>query len=280
MSRVLIRRLRLGSGLVLLAYLTTHFANHALGLISLDQMEEGREWFLLLWRNPLATAALYGALLVHVLLAFWALYRRNHLKMPVWEAAQLGLGLAIPPLLVSHIVGTRLAATLYEVTDSYARTVLALWVANPWGGASQALVLIIAWTHACIGIHFWLRLRAWYGSVAPILYAFALLLPALALLGFAVAGREVAALALTPGWADSVAGTSLAERTALGRISTTLLWSYVTALVAVLLARQVRVYLQRSVKFRVAYPGGREVSAPVGHTVLEVSRLGGIPHAS
>jgi adenylate cyclase len=280
MSRVLIRRLRLGSGLVLLAYLTTHFANHALGLISLDQMEEGREWFLLLWRNPLATAALYGALLVHVLLAFWALYRRNHLKMPVWEAAQLGLGLAIPPLLVSHIVGTRLAATLYEVTDSYARTVLALWVANPWGGASQALVLIIAWTHACIGIHFWLRLRAWYGSVAPILYAFALLLPALALLGFAVAGREVAALALTPGWADSVAGTSLAERTALGRISTTLLWSYVTALVAVLLARQVRVYLQRSVKFRVAYPGGREVAAPVGHTVLEVSRMGGIPHAS
>ena len=64
MSPLLIRRLRLASGLVLLAYLATHFANHALGLISLDQMEEGREWFLLLWRNPRGTAALYGALVV------------------------------------------------------------------------------------------------------------------------------------------------------------------------------------------------------------------------
>lgn len=280
MSALLIRRLRLGSGLVLLAYLATHFANHALGLISLDQMEEGREWFLLLWRNPLGTAALYAALGIHVLLAFWALYRRNHLKMPVWEAAQLALGLAIPPLLVSHIVGTRLAHTLYEVTDSYARTVLALWHVNPWGGARQALVLVIAWTHACIGIHFWLRIRPWYGSVAPTLYAVALLLPALALLGFATAGREVAALALTPGWANSVAGTSAAERATLGRIADALLRSYVTALAAVLLARRVRLYVQRRAKFRVAYAGRREVTAPVGMTILEVSRMAGIPHAS
>jgi len=280
MSALLIRQLRLGSGLVLLAYLATHFANHALGLISLDQMEEGREWFLLLWRNPLGTAALYGALGIHVLLAFWALYRRNHLKMPVWEAAQLALGLAIPPLLVSHIIGTRLAHTLYEVTDSYARTVLALWHVNPWGGARQALVLVVAWTHACIGIHFWLRMRPWYGHVAPTLYAVALLLPAVALLGFAIAGREVAALALTPGWADSVAGTSAAERAALARVADRIFWSYGLALAAVLLARQVRLYLQRGAKIRIAYPGGREIVAPVGMTVLETSRMAGIPHAS
>ena len=41
-AAVLVRRLRLYSGLVLLAYLTTHFVNHALGLISLDRMEDGR----------------------------------------------------------------------------------------------------------------------------------------------------------------------------------------------------------------------------------------------
>ena len=97
-SALLIRRLRLGSGLVLLAYLATHFANHALGLVSLDAMEDGREWFLLLWRNPVGTTALYAALLVHAVLAFWSLYRRRTLRMPAWEAAQLALGLAIPPL--------------------------------------------------------------------------------------------------------------------------------------------------------------------------------------
>jgi adenylate cyclase len=280
MSPVLVRRLRLASGLVLLAYLATHFANHALGLISLDQMEEGREWFLLLWRHPVGTTALYGALGVHVLLAFWSLYRRRHLRMPAWEAAQLILGLAIPPLLVSHIVGTRLAHAMFEITDSYARTVLALWHVNPWGGARQTLVLLVAWTHACIGIHFWLRLRPRYHLVAPTLYAAAVLLPSLALLGFATAGREVATLALTPGFADSVTNTSAGERAALGRVTTTLLWGYVLALGAVLGARQVRLRLLRGAQVRITYPGDRAVRAPVGLTVLEASRMGGIPHAS
>jgi len=166
MSPLLARRLRLVSGLVLLAYLTTHLSNHALGLVSLDAMEDGREWSLALWRNPLAIAALYASLIVHVLLAFWTLYRRSHLRMPAWEASQLVLGLAIPPLLVGHIVGTRLAYTLFDVTDSYGRVVLALWHLAPRFGVRQAVVLLVAWTHACIGIHFWLRLRPRYRSVA------------------------------------------------------------------------------------------------------------------
>ena len=81
---MLVRRLRISTGLVLLVYLTTHFANHALGLVSLDRMEDGREWFLWLWRNPLGTTALYGALVIHALLAFWSLYHRRHLRMPAW----------------------------------------------------------------------------------------------------------------------------------------------------------------------------------------------------
>jgi adenylate cyclase len=279
MTPVLIRRLRLASGLILLAYLATHFANHALGLISLDQMEEGREWFLRLWRNPVGTAALYGSLVVHGLLAFWSLYRRHHLRMPAWEATQLALGLAIPPMLVAHIVGTRVATTLFEVTDSYARTVLTLWEIDPWGGARQALVLIVAWTHACIGIHFWLRLRPWYPRVAPLLYAVAVLLPTLALLGFAGGGREAAVLAKTPGFADAVIGTSAAERATLARITARVWWGYFIVLAAVLVARQLRLRFLRA-QVRITYPGERLVRAPVGLTVLEVSRMAGIPHAS
>ncbi|HMH52952.1 MAG TPA: adenylate/guanylate cyclase domain-containing protein [Candidatus Acidoferrum sp.] len=279
-ATAIVRQLRLVSGLVLLAYLTTHFANHALGLISLDRMEDGREWFLWLWRNRVGTAALYGALVIHALLAFWALYRRRHLRMPPWEAAQLVLGLAIPPLLVSHIVGTRLAHTMFDVTDSYTRTVLSLWVLDPWGGARQALVLLIAWTHGCIGIHFWLRLRPWYRPAALTLYSVALLLPALALLGFANAGREAAVLAQTAGFTDSVIATSAEQRAILGRLATRLRWGYLIALAAVLVARQARLRLLRGAQVRISYPSGRTVSAPAGLTVLEASRLGGIPHAS
>jgi len=41
---MIVRRVRLVSGLVLLTYLATHFINHALGLISLEAMEAGRAY--------------------------------------------------------------------------------------------------------------------------------------------------------------------------------------------------------------------------------------------
>src|SRR6185369_1431468 len=106
----MIRRVRLVTGLVLFAYVTTHLANHALGLVSLAAMDSGRVWFLLLWRNPVGTAALYGSMLVHFGLALWALYLRRSLRMPVLEGLQLALGLSILPLLSIHVVGTRLGS--------------------------------------------------------------------------------------------------------------------------------------------------------------------------
>src|SRR5919197_639704 len=87
-------RLRLWSGCVLFLYVTLHLSNHTLGLISLDAMEAGRLWFLALWRTPVGTAALYTALLVHILLALWSIYRRRTLRMPTWEATQVLLGFA------------------------------------------------------------------------------------------------------------------------------------------------------------------------------------------
>lgn len=71
-----IQPLRLGTGLVMVTYLTTHFLNHALGLVSLAAMETGRGWFLFLWRNSLLTVLLYGSLITHIFLAFWSLYQR------------------------------------------------------------------------------------------------------------------------------------------------------------------------------------------------------------
>ena len=158
-GRAWIRPLRLGCGLVLYSYLVTHFTNHALGLISLEAMATGREWFLALWRNPLGTVLLYGALIVHWLLGLWLIYRRRTLRMPLWEATQIVLGLAVPPLLAAHVVGTRLAHTLYSTDDPYTRVLLALWVVNPWAGFRQSVLLLIAWAHGCVGLHFWLRLR-------------------------------------------------------------------------------------------------------------------------
>ena len=111
MGLIAVRRVRLVAGLVLLVYVTLHLLNHALGLVSLAAMEVGRAWFLALWRNPLGTAALYGAITVHGVLALWILYQRRTLRMPAWEAAQTVLGLALPWLLAGHVTGTRIAWT-------------------------------------------------------------------------------------------------------------------------------------------------------------------------
>src|SRR5262245_38004193 len=168
-------RLRLWSGCVLFAYVGLHLSNHALGLVSLDAMEAGRPWFLGIWRNPLGTALLYASFVVHPLNAFWSIYRRRTLRMPPWEATQILLGLTIPPLLAAHFAGTRLAHDWYGQTDSYHRVVFTFWALRPQVGARQATVLIVAWLHGCIGLHFWLRLRPWYPRVAPVLLSGAVL---------------------------------------------------------------------------------------------------------
>jgi adenylate cyclase len=264
-------------------YLGTHLANHALGLLSLAAMESGRLWFLALWRSLPGSTVLYGALLVHLGLALRALYQRHHLRMPGWEALQLILGLLIPPLLISHVTGTYLAHTWFGVLDSYTRVVLVLWELRPALGILQSILLTIAWLHGCIGFHFWLRLRPWYPRLAPLCFAVALLLPVLALLGFAQAGREISVLARQPGWITQTLQETHtpkpAQQASLERLSSFLRWGYVVSIGGVLLARLGRRLSERR-WIRITYPGGRVVRVPVGLTVLEASRMAGIPHAS
>ncbi len=280
-----VRNLRLTTGLILFAYVFTHLLNHGLGLVSLSAMESGQWWFKALWRSPLATFALYGAFVVHVALALTSLYRRHHLRMPVWEATQMALGLIIPVLLFSHVIGTRLAAEMYAVNDAYARVVLIFWTVNPPVGARQLLAIAIAWAHGCMGLHFWLRLRSWYPRVSPVLFAAAVLLPVLAALGFVAAGREAAAQAADPARREQLLWSGRApltgkERATLERVYQWSVTGYGGALALVLAARAVRSVARRRSVIRLTYPGGRTVVVPAGLTVLEASRLARIPHAS
>jgi adenylate cyclase len=281
----IVRRIRLWAGLVLFSYLVTHIANLALGLISLEAMESGRVWFLMVWRSPLGTIVLYASWSVHVALALWSLYQRHHFRIPFWEAFQIILGLAIPLLLVNHMVGTRLASAWFGTTDSNTTMVLIFWKLRPDLGVKQSILLTVAWTHGCVALHYWLRLKPWYPRLVPVLLGFGLLLPILALLGFNQAGREVSVLARETGWAQQILQANRAlspsDQAALGRASNAIYGGYAIVLALMLIARVVRHFYEHFQKsIRITYPAGKEVSVPRGFTVLEASRRAGIRHAA
>src|SRR6266850_6229684 len=181
--RGLERRLRLITGLAIACFVVGHFANHALGVASIDAMDRLRAVLAAWWRSPAGTIVLYGSLLTHFALALVSLYRRTTLRMPVWEAAQLVLGLMVPPLLIGHVIGTRFSWWLLGHNIDYERVVGVLW-SEHGNIIRQSLLLLIVWGHLCFGLHYWLRLRSWYPVVQPLAFAAALLLPALALAGF------------------------------------------------------------------------------------------------
>jgi adenylate cyclase len=285
-KRLSVRRLRIATGTVLFAYVATHFLNHALGLVSLETLERGREWFLLLWRHPVGTLALYISLTIHFALALWAVYqKRRLLRMLRGEALQLILGLAIVPLLAQHVIGTRGAAVVHGVNDSYIYVLLTLWHFNPDKGAWQSAALLVAWIHGCIGLYYWLRLRSWFQAAQPLIYGAALLVPVLGLLGFVDGGREVSRLASDPDWLRAALGSlnlpSRAGAEALQNVERQVYWIFAVLLALTLAAREVRSLVERGRGLvRVTYPGGRLVEVAPGPTLLEVSHAHGVPHAS
>jgi len=113
MRGVGVRQVRLFSGVILFVYLISHFANHALGNISTDAMNAVLQYEIVFWRSWPATIVLSAAALAHTALGIWALYERRQFRWTSVEVTQLVLGLSIPVLLFSHLVGVRVAASLF-----------------------------------------------------------------------------------------------------------------------------------------------------------------------
>jgi adenylate cyclase len=273
---------RLTTGLILFFYVLTHNLNHALGLISLSAMEAGRIIFLGFWR-PLELILLLAALL-HLAIGLRALYRRKSLRMPFLEATQLALGLSAPPLIMLHILGTSVAHALYGLDDRYAYVLWVAWTVAPVNGVLQAAALVVTWIHGCIGLNYWLRVKAWFPPWRPLLGALALLVPVLALLGFVAGAREVAALAADPGWPamlDAEVNLATEEEVAyLYALRDRLMLAFVLIVGGVFAARGVRTLATRRRAITVSYPDGKRVVIQPGTTLLEASRIGGIPHAA
>ncbi len=267
------RSLRLWSGAVLGLFLVGHLGNVALGLISVRAMQAAAPVLGGVWHTAIGAAVLVGALLVHFGLALRALYRRRTLRMSAREGWQLAFGLMLPFLLIPHVAGARIEPALTGVAMTYAEQVRYLWILNPAGGARQTASLLLAWSHGCFGVWFAIRGRAWFQRWSWPLVQVAVLVPLLALLGFAEAGREIAGDAV-PALAAKPTGQAPED------LRLWLVLGFALPLAGVFLARGLRSFLGRHRRIRIAYPDGRSLSVPRGTSVLEASRIGQIAHVS
>jgi adenylate cyclase len=215
-------------------------------------------------------------------LVLYTLYQARHLRLPRWELVRLGLGLLIPLLLIPHIFGTRVLAQTNDFDDTYAYVVYGMWVEHPTSAIPQVILLLVAWTHGCMGIRWWLQFRPWYPKYRPALRGVALVLPTAALAGFASIGNETYLRSMEPGWVErTFAGITPAQENAVGGWSAIATGVFIAAVVITFVGRYARTWLQRRRgAVCLTYPGGRRVTIPSGMTILEASRQAGIPHAS
>jgi len=281
----MLKRIRLGAGLVLFVFVSTHLLNHALGLASLDLLAIAREVFIAVWRSWPGIILLYGALLSHLVLVLWALYKRRTLRVRPREGAQIVFGLALPFLLADHVLSTRGLNVLFAVEDNYIYEILVLWVFAPDKGVLQIVVLSVAWIHGCIGLHFWLKLKPWYPKCASYFQILAVVLPLSAAFGFVAAGREIKQLWKVRRWRNEVLPEiNWPEAAALEWVDHWTITIWISAggvLALILLARWVRWAVERRRGLvRLTYADGRVVEIRPGISVLEASRNAGIPHAS
>ena len=280
-----VRQVRFACGLVLFAYLVSHFLNHALGNISLDALAVGLHYHILFWQFPPIGILLYASALVHAGLGLWALYQRRQFRWKAIEPLQLVLGLSIPALLAAHVISVRLGQALFELTRGYPQVLYGYWLVYPYRIWLTLSVLIVAWIHGSIGLYFWLRMKSFFRPAAPFLLAAAVLVPSLALLGLYQSGRTVVSESASAEWKASnlppeKTGTP-AEQHVLERITERFLIGYLGLIGLVFAARGVRALNERrGGMITLSYGNGRTIKVPKGLSVLEASLRNNVPHAS
>jgi len=278
-----VARVRIVSGLVLMLYVTLHLLNLAAVLISPDAFEAVQRARLWVIRSDPGTAVMVLALGAHMALSLGKVALARSLKMPLRDAVQIGLGMVIPLILVSHLIFTRAAYEVLGVNTTLGYVNALIW--TRWDGWMQALLVIVTWVHGAIGLHMWLRMTRWWQATLPWLIGIGVLIPTLALMGFVVSGRVIREMLQDPRaetlareawrWPD---GDGLALLVRIDKEATLAVWAILGATLAVFAVRRVLAAVRKPI--RVQYIDGPLVRAPRGQTLLETSRESGVAHTS
>ena len=301
------RRLRIATGLVLFVYVAFHLVNVSLGLYSVGLMDAARPYFQGFWTSIPGVALLALAFTTHAALGLHALFWCNTFRMTRLDAVQLLTSLCIIPLLAPHVVGTMIAADLFDYDPTF-RSVLGLfWIDVPTEGLRQVFTLVFVWVHGVIGLFTWMRVQRWWGRVSAILYPLAVVIPVLALLGFVHAGKELmvpAPAAVEESAAPASAEAANDEQAAqapdepaemapnppltsealqqavvtLSHIKWRAIWFFAALVGLTLIGRAIRLKHDHA-KLRIAWVGGPEFTVDAGPSVLQIAQMHHVPHA-
>ena len=270
--RISLRQVRLVTGLVLFTFATLHFINHALALISVDLAQAFQNIHFAAVRSLPGQIVLVGSFLIHFALGLARFMRARTFRLGLRNIVQLLFGLLIPILLIRHIMGTRAVYEMFGIQTDYAWAFWSMW---PGEALNQAILMTLVWVHGCIGLHHWLNGKGWYRRALWFWYGLAVLIPTLSFAGFVTAAR---AARFGPAYPDPFKPGEYHTYEA------ALAWSEWTYYAILALAVAVWAALLLADRFRpriaIAYADRGTIHAPRGFSVLDISRMNRIPHAS
>ena len=194
-------------------------------------------------------------------------------------------GLFDPAFLALHFIGTSGAHRVFGTNDTYAYVLIAQWKFTSYGVALQTGGLLAAWIHGCLGLYFWLRLKPWFNAITPLLFALAILIPVGSWIGFYAGGKEALALYENPEWRRLMLAEAEPPNTEGVRQIYDIAFVMrviICGLVGLALSGRVVRYVleRRSGTYLLQYPDDKTIRSVSGTTILEASRLHGIPHAA
>ncbi len=289
----LIRQLRIYSGVILFVYALTHLLNHSFNIFSIELADHVREsYFHLVWKNPISTILLYGSLIIHILLGFYSILTKKSYKITLREWLQILFPVLALLLLLQHIAGGFILNKMFEVDLEYS-LIYAILSSDPnevvLGTILFTLMIIFIWSHGVIGIHGLLKFRSnlyqRYMFVFKFVYWF---VPIAAILGFLSGMRQISFLETIENLKGNenfifsfFASIPQEAFSYLAPVEPLVMNYYPLFVLAVIIIATLNVLRARYFgRITISYPGGKDFNVPKGTTILEASRLAGIPHVS
>jgi adenylate cyclase len=246
-----------------------------------------------LWKNIVGTTLLYGSFLIHIPLGFYSIAKKKSYKITGREWFQIILPVLALLVLLQHVAGGFIATRVFNADFSYGALFSALLLDPNEATLSTiffTLLVIFIWTHGVIGINSLLRYHMKsYFDYRRWLFATYYAVPVVAIFGFWAGLKEQSFLAYAKSlqgeenYLFSVLLQTIPEEAfpILGQVEPLVMSYYpmvVLALIVISIASVVRAkYFGR---IKISYPDGKEISVPKGTSILEASRLAGIPHQS